>query len=306
MLTWEQIANAWHWFFWTPESPVTLCVFRILWGLVLLISGLIMLKDARMWFGVNGVFPLDRFSKMYPRGTRINLLQYLPPKDSSVYFLLTIYLLAALCITIGFCPGIFSAIEFVLLTTLHNRNIYMCSSNDTVFRMMTFLLIFSNSGELFSVDQLIGLAPSHSASMKDWVSPPWCTRMLQLQLSILYLRAFYWKATGRTWLNGVAVYYALTLRKFRWIYFPEAFRQIPVYRLLTWSSLWIEFALGPLIWIRDLRLPIALAGMAMHFGISIFVNVELFSLTMIVCLVLFIPPEDMLRFFHFLSFYGKV
>jgi hypothetical protein len=64
---------------------------------------------------------------------------------------------------------------------------------------------------------------------------------------------------------------------------------------MTWGTMAIECALGPFVWIRELRLPVLAAGVALHLGMELFMNLYLFNVTMLVCLTLFIDPFDTQR-----------
>ena len=57
----------------------------------------------------------------------------------------------------------------------------------------------------------------------------------------------------------------------------------------------IEFALGTLVWIRELRYPVLLSGVFLHACIEVLLNLQLFGWTMMISLLLFVRPEDLER-----------
>ena len=51
------------------------------------------------------------------------------------------------------------------------------------------------------------------------------------------------------------------------------------------------FALATFVWVPALRSPTVLAGVALHALMEVFLNLQLFGITMIVCLTLFVEPR---------------
>ncbi len=133
--------------------------------------------------------------------------------------------------------------------------------------------------------------------------------MLQIQTAVVYFLTFYWKSMGVTWINGTAVYYALHLQSFQ--RFPVPIHNLFVLKSLTWTTLLIEFALAVLIWFKELRYPVLLAGLGLHLGIEYAMNIPLFEWMIIAAYVNFIDPEDLSRtwnWFHSLTakWLGKI
>ena len=50
-----------------------------------------------------------------------------------------------------------------------------------------------------------------------------------------------------------------------------------------------------LIWIKELRHPLVVLGILLHLGIDYALNLQLFGCLMIVCLLLFVDPQFILR-----------
>ena len=61
--------------------------------------------------------------------------------------------------------------------------------------------------------------------------------------------------------------------------FPvPSFMQDPaIVKLETWFTLAIEFALGVLIWFKELRYPLLAAGVVLHLSLEYTMNVPLFQ-----------------------------
>jgi hypothetical protein len=131
--------------------------------------------------------------------------------------------------------------------------------------------------------------PAHGA--------PWAQRLIQLQLSFLYFYAFVWKVMGTMWLDGTAIYYTARLQEFWRFPVPYALEHMWTIKLSSWWTLVAEFALGPLVWIKELRYPVLIAGVLLHAGIEYSMNIPLFGLTMVGAYVTFVEPAHLEQFF---------
>jgi uncharacterized membrane protein YphA (DoxX/SURF4 family) len=287
MITLRAIVDAWNAFFHAQEPATTIALFRILFGSLLLANGLLFARDARLWVGPDGVLSDEQYRAVYGH-SRLTLLRYLPASNASVALVVGAHLASAVCVTIGFATHWSAAVAFVTLASLQHRNPLIGYGADDVMRIMCFLLVFSRAGEVASVDRWWAERSGRAIAP----GTAWCTRLMQLQVSIVYLQAFLSKFAGASWLTGSAVYYAIEVPKYQRRRLPPFARNLFWSRLITWWTMAVEFALGPLIWVRELRLPVLIAGVTLHLGMEVFMNLHLFGSTMIVCLTLFLDPGE--------------
>jgi hypothetical protein len=162
------------------------------------------------------------------------------------------------------------------------------SSGDTLLRLLIFYSCFSKAGGGLSVDHyLAGFPFSKFQEMNVWPM-----RLMQLQISVVYLRTVYWKLRGRMWWDGTAAWYPLWVDAYVRFRPPEYLLRPFWIRLATWGTLLGELALGSLIWIREYRYPMIVAGIILHVLLEIILNLQLFSWIMIVSLLLFCFPCD--------------
>jgi hypothetical protein len=124
---------------------------------------------------------------------------------------------------------------------------------------------------------------------------PWAQRMIQIQTALTYFTTAYWKTLGSDWIDGTALHYVFRLDDFRRFPLPSFVRTLAFEKLATWGTLALEFALGTLVWIRELRYPILLAGLALHLSLEYSMNVPLFQWVILSTYVTFIYPEDLAR-----------
>jgi hypothetical protein len=293
-MTFRQVARAWDRFLFEPVSPVPVAVYRILFGVILLLNGLFLLPDAARLYGPDGVLPRD-VARTLAHADGLNVLAWLPDTDGSVYAFLAVYLFAAATLTVGLLTRVSAAVVFLCLVSLHHSNLIVLNSADTFLRLASFYLIFSAAGRALSVDRWLrvrrGLEPPGAPAP----APPWAQRLIQVQLAIAYLATVYAKLHGFPWVYGTAVFYVTRVREFDRFPVPYLFDHLWTIKLLTWGTLLVEFALGALVWFRDLRYPVLLAGVMLHLGLEYSMNIQLFQWVMLSAFVLFIDPRDFRR-----------
>jgi hypothetical protein len=123
----------------------------------------------------------------------------------------------------------------------------------------------------------------------------WAQRMIQLELSAVYLVTFLWKLKGAPWLNGSAlfyVYHVMELRRFplpAWMLRPETLK------VGTWFALLLEFALGALIWVKRVRYPLLIVGVLFHSSLEYSLNVPMFQWDILTAYLLFVDGQDYQR-----------
>ena len=289
----NSLLNAWNAFFFEPQSPVPIAVFRILYG-SLVIANLILLRpDWLAWFGTHGWVSLPTMHQVEP-GTRINLFAMIPASDAWIGALFWIFLLSAAMLTAGFLTRMNSVIVFVCLASIQQRNLFITHGGDTFLRVAGFFLMFAPAGAALSIDRMIRVRRGKESSQVQLQSP-WAQRMIQIELSLLYLTAFFSKAQGAAWVNGMALYYVYHLDEIRRFPVPDWLLNPAMLKLETWSALIIEFCLGTLIWIVEFRYYVLVMGVLMHLSLEYSLNIPLFQWATLSAYVLFIDPDDLQR-----------
>jgi hypothetical protein len=128
------------------------------------------------------------------------------------------------------------------------------------------------------------------------VAPLWTWRLIQIQLSVVYLWTFWHKLKGDSWIDGTAVYYATRLETMTNFTIPYLMDSMTFLKYLTWGTLIAEFSLGALIWFDEFRKPLIFIGIVFHLGIEYIMSIPFFELIMISLLLNFFTPEEMKSF----------
>jgi hypothetical protein len=166
-------------------------------------------------------------------------------------------------------------------------------------RVTVFWLIFAASGNALSIDRL-----RNKSKTVDLPGPAfenykpvsiWPLRLLQLQLTLVYLHTFVAKFWGASWFDGNAVYYSSRVEDLKRFPLPYIFDHMWTIKFLTWSTLGLEFCLFTLIWIKETRYIVLACGVIFHLTIDYHMNIPFFEYLMIVSYVLFIDPKDLAR-----------
>src|SRR5215470_623355 len=289
----RSLVKFWNEFFFAEQSPVPIALFRILYGILVIATLGLLHSDWLDWYGVDGWLSLPTALKLEP-GHRLNLFTILPQSNAWVEALFWVALVSAVLLMLGLFTRINSILVFIVLTSLHQRNLYITHGGDTFLRLAGFFLIFAPAGAALSLDRMIRIRRGIE-SLRIQPRSPWAQRMIQLQLSFLYLVTFLWKIKGAPWLQGTALFYVYHLDEFKRFPLPECFFHPTVLKLAGWSALALEFSLGVLIWVKELRYLLLALGLVFHLWLEYSLNIPLFQWDVLSAYVLFIEGDDLSR-----------
>jgi hypothetical protein len=292
-VTLKFLTESWNRFFFSVESPLPVCLFRIFYGLMVLTTIMLLRPDWLNWYGKHAWIGLPTVQRMEP-GTRLNLFTVLPQNDAWIQALFWVFAVSAVFLTLGFLTRLSSVLVFLCLASIDQRNLYILHGGDTFLRVAGFFLMFAPAGAALSVDRLLRVWRGKEGLAIVPVRP-WAQRMLQFELSLLYFAAFCWKIEGASWVNGTALYYVHHLDELRRFPIPSVLLHPAAIKLETWATLALEFSLGILIWIKEFRYYILAAGVVLHLFIEMSLNIPLFEWDVLCGYILFVNAADLSR-----------
>lgn len=284
-----QLKKLWNEFFYSEVPVDGLCYFRFFLGLIMLATFMQDMVFAEFWWGDSGIQPLN-YASAQLNFFHLNLFEVLPNSPLSLTLLLILQVILLIFFTLGFKTKITSIILLVTTLTFHQRNMLILNSADLLLRLFLFYMVFAPCANKFSLDSYF--AKKKGLRLKENVSA-WTLRLIQLQISFVYISTFVAKSKGALWLDGSAVYYATRLEDLTRFYFPIILDTYFTIKVLTWSTLLIEFSLGFLVWIKEFTKPIIILGILFHLGIEWTMSIPTFELLMIVSLVMMLNPNDL-------------
>jgi hypothetical protein len=115
---------------------------------------------------------------------------------------------------------------------------------------------------------------------------------MQIQVAIVYFMTALLKASGKSWLDGTALYYALCNTEY--CRFTLGLTESPLaLNALTTGVLILEFALAFLLWFRTTRWFAIVAGAMLHAGIVLTINIPIFGELMVASYLTFLTAPEL-------------
>lgn len=282
MFSYKSIVASWDRFFFEPLSTKGIGLFRIFWGLLILAYFFFDLANIETFYGEKAILSLKSALGQFPY-PHLNLFQFIGVANKTLYTFMTIYGMAIICFIFGLYTKQALFILFVCMVSLHQRNIWLLSSSDLLIRLITFYLLFTPCERSYSLDK-------KRLNQKEFAEL-WGLRLIQIQVSVVYVLTVWQKLKGESWLDGTAVYYATRLEAFKNIEFPLLLDSIFNLRMISWMTLALELALGIMIWFKEFKRPLVILGILFHLGIELMMSIPFFELVMIVLLMTFVLDE---------------
>lgn len=281
------IADAWSAFFFTPQPAYTLGLVRIGFGLVAVIWTLTLFPDLSRVFGKDGAAPA--YAPLDYQWSIFGLW------DGQTALLVGwgVLLVSAIALAVGFQSRIAAIVVFILMHSFNRRVSVLLNAGDTILIVIALVLALSCCGAALSLDQRRHTGSFWSAE----TLAPWPVRLLQVEMTLIYLVAVHAKLSNKSWDDGSASFYAWrTDGKWALLEVPQWLADNAVLvNMATWGTLVIELALAILVWNLRLRFWVLAAGVVMHVTMMVTMNVGYFSLAMFVLYLAFVPWETVQR-----------
>ena len=282
-------SRAWNRFWFSPISARPLGAFRVVFGVVALANLALLAFDLNYWFTDHGM--LVGTEAIEVAGPfRLSPLQWAhDPMSVRIFFGAT----SVVCVllTLGWRTRVMGILFYLAMLSIHHRNILTNSGADTLLLLLAFYLMLSPCGAAYSLDAR--RAARRRGTVAESLIVPWAQRLIQLQICLIYFDTAVLKCNGSTWLGGTALHYVLNNTEVgRFSLYPLTQYPLAV-NLLTLGALLIEFGLAFLIWFRATRSAMLCAGVALHFGILLTVNIPIFGELMVASYLTFLPPDEL-------------
>jgi len=281
------IADMWSAFWFTPQPAYTLGLVRIGFGLVAVIWTLTLFPDLSRVFGDDGAAPA--YAPLDYQWSIFGLW------DGQTALLIGwgLLLVSAIALTVGWQSRIAAIVVFILMHSFNRRVSVILNAGDTILIVIALVLALSCCGAALSLDQRRHTGSFWSAE----ILAPWPVRLLQVEMTLIYLVAVHAKLSNKSWDDGSASFYAWrTDGKWALLEVPQWLADNAVLvNMATWGTLVVELALAILVWNLRLRFWVLAAGVVMHVTMMVTMNVGYFSLAMFVLYLAFVPWETVQR-----------
>jgi hypothetical protein len=263
--------------------PHSYALLRIAIGAVGVLSVIGMTPFEMYW-------PLDGLSPLPGSGVRAWIAAHeLGTVAGAVLFIWMTCSFSAM--TVGFHSDLAVFASFVGQVALTHWNNLPLSSAHQVATVLLFCLLWAPTGQVWSVDAL--RRPDVRRPVPAW--PLW---LMRVQVAIIYLSSGLHKFAYPMWRDGSAVHWAMNLNAFHRFPWPWPASLAPLEAFLTWSTLFFELTFWVFVLFRQTRPWILLAGIGLHLGLFLSLELGPFSPLMIVSYLCYLAPETTKKLFH--------
>jgi hypothetical protein len=279
--------DKWRSFWFTPEPAYSLGLVRIAFGALVVVWTSRLMPDLYSLFGDDGVVP--RHPALDYRWGIFQIWS----GDNALLIGWVLLLLSAIAMTVGWHSRVAAILVCVLVISFMRRDPYVFNAGDGLISVLGLYLALSSCGAALSLDQRRRTGSFWSAQCRA----RWPIRLLQVQLSLIYLISVQAKLSGSTWVDGSAVSYAWRVHG-QWAILPAPqwlVNNSLLVNVATWGSLVIELSIAVLVWNRRWRFWVLAAGVVLHLAILVNMSVGFFTPAMFVLYLAFVPWETVQR-----------
>ena len=280
------------WFGFVDSRPLS--AFRLCFALLLLKDALYHLPIAAIFYGDRGVLPRLVLWDGLAAPNQFSLMDALAD-DWMVVLFFMIWAGVAACLFVGYRTRQMSILNFIIILSVHHRNVYVLTGADTVMRVLSFWSMFLPLDHYYSLNSLIG-RPASDDRRTTYAFP---LRIIQLQVALIYLVTGILKLMGSPWRSGDALFTVLQIKTMllplgQWLGTSTPYWCL---QLITYSVLGFELAFIVLSFVPvaqpTLKAVTLGMGTLLHLGIALTMVMPMtdFSLLMVTSYLLFFEPQ---------------
>ncbi|MFJ4037438.1 HTTM domain-containing protein [Microbacterium sp. NPDC090007] len=287
---WEALQR---WLTGRKHSTIGFSLLRLLFGLAMLVVLVPSYADRHYLWGAGSWWVEPEASR---RGWW-EPLRALFPKDNAVVFEIAFHVLLALVVLflVGYRTRWVTPVLLLFWVGLSTNSTLLTNGGDTLMRIVLLFVVFADLSQHLSVDAWLrrrrGIrTSSRGPRMPRWV-PPWLGTwahntvliLCVFQILLVYFVSSVLKFQGEEWLDGTAIYYALSIDQFHVL--PAlselVWQSAPLVTMATWTALWVQMLFPVLILWKPTRYVALVLITGMHLGIAVLLGLWPFSLAMI-------------------------
>jgi len=303
-----RIVKAWDRFWFEPRETLTLGVIRALAGFLVLSYALLISGYVQTWFTNSGLVS-SQTAQAYDGPYHFSLL-LIWPSATAVWIVFGLLIVFSISMMLGFFSRLSCILVYICLLSFDHRDLIILNSGDTMLKLLTFYLCLSPCEASFSLDAVIrrrqrrerpnlvsALLNNLTYGASGPVAAPWALRLIQIQVSVVYISTVLSKLPGPMWQNGSALWNVYNLSEMMRFPLPSLFHSPFMINAASWGTLLIEFSMAVLVWFPGTRLFALLLGALLHLGIEYSMNVPLFSAIMLTAYLSFLDLSILWRRF---------
>lgn len=275
--------RSWRRFWFEPQSTSSLALYRIAYGTLVILWAISLTPDLQAFAGGAGVAP-DPSRLPWPW----SVLWSADATHALAAGCLTLVVLAACAVVVGWHTRVATVLLAVTVVALQQRNPLILNSGDVLLRLEGIYLMLAPAGAALSIDQ-------RRMGGNGWCTStraPWALRLVQVQVTVMYLSTALAKVVGGAWLAGTAMWSVWHLEELQRMPTVAAWMAAPgIVRAASVGTLVLEVAIGVLVWSRRARPWVLFLGVVFHLAIDATMMVGVFSWAVLVAYLTFLPPD---------------
>jgi hypothetical protein len=290
----DTLRGSWDRYLFTPRTQRAAGLCRIATGLVTLYGLLLYLPFVQDYFTDAGFLTAQEHRSAVVRPNP-SLFVLTGASPAVVWTAWAAAITLCVLLTLGYRTRLAAIALYVLLITIHDRNVFMTNSGELVTRSLVFwfALMPYGGGGAYSVDTWLRRRADPTAPpLTAW---PWAQRMIQIQIVMIYALTVSGKLQAPRWHDGSAMHEILGGVEF----FPSGVELLlnwpDLTYALTWLALVSEVIIGPMLLFKRTRLLAFLLGIGLHGWIMIFMRIPVFGLIMLAAYPAFLEEPEVDR-----------
>jgi predicted DCC family thiol-disulfide oxidoreductase YuxK len=213
-----------------------------------------------------------------------------------------VFLLCCAALIVGWRTSVVKWVVLVGQISYAYRNPTLTYGVDWIVTSLLFILCLAPVGRALSLDRVRAVRAAKAGNLEARLPPyssAWagaCTRLMQIQMAVLFFYSAISKLGSDIWLDGDAVWIVFTTRDYHFRFLLDLLAShYWLVNIATYATILIEIAFPFLIWQRSTR-PYLLAGaLFLHLQFACLMGLFYFSFVMVMGHLSFVRPEWLAR-----------
>lgn len=301
LVAFHNIQRAWAcvWFRNSPTSPLELT--RIGIGAALFLNYALATPYLFDFWGKEGLVPRALVFDANSLTWKQSVLFYTTTSWQLIGFH-ALFLFCALTLMLGWRTRWVKWLVLIGQLSYAHRDPVFIYGVDQILACLLFILCLAPIGRAISLDRVREVRAAKRINIESrppHYSSPWagaCTRLMQIQMAIVFFFSALQKIRGNEWWNGDAIWSVFSLQENYYRPFPDILAShYWLVNFATYATILIEIAFPFLIWQRRSRPYMLAAAIFLHLNIAVFMGMPYFSFVMMMGHMSFLRPEWLAR-----------
>jgi predicted DCC family thiol-disulfide oxidoreductase YuxK len=286
------------WFQDTPTSPLELA--RIGIGAALLFHYALATPHLFEIWGDAGWAPRERVLENHDPWVQSIFFYFGAPWQLVAFH--GFFLLCCAAFMVGWRTSWVKWVVLIGQISYDHRNPMLAYGVDWILANLLFILCLAPIGRALSLDRVREIRAAKAQNLEARLPPfssPWtgaCTRLMQIQVAVLFFYSGITKLGGEDWWNGDAVWNVFIIDEYySRIVLDVLASHYWLVNIATYATVLIEIAFPFLIWQRSTRPYMLAASVLLHLMFAVLMALYYFSIVMVMGHMSVVRPEWLTR-----------